>query len=73
LQDQRTVGERHLRMTLGLPGRDRPLEAIAFNIDEGLRPDRWQETRIAYRLDINEYQGRSSLQLVVEHMEPAVR
>ena len=68
LQDQRLVGERHLRMRLGLPGRDRPLEAIAFNIDEDLQPEGWRSVRIAYRLDINEYQGRRSLQLVVEHI-----
>lgn len=68
LLDQRIVGERHLRMTLGLPGRDRPLEAIVFNIDEELWPDDRRKMRIAYRLDINEYQGRRSLQLVVEYM-----
>jgi hypothetical protein len=27
--------------------------------------------RLAYRLDVNEYQGARTLQLVVEHLEPA--
>ena len=45
-------------------------EAIAFYIQEGIRSDGWREVQLAYRLGIKEYQGRRTLQLVVEHMAP---
>ncbi|HLD84824.1 MAG TPA: single-stranded-DNA-specific exonuclease RecJ, partial [Coxiellaceae bacterium] len=64
---QRLVGERHLKMTLKPKTGQFPIEAIAFQVDT----DKWPNHRrthatMAYRLDTNEYQGRSSLQLVVE-------
>ena len=70
LLDHRIVGEHHLKMTLGQPGQDRRLEAIAFYIREDLRPAGWRTVQLAYRLGINEYQGRHTLQLVVERLEP---
>ena len=47
----------------------RELDAIAFNaVDYG-----WDQTaenvRLAYRLDVNEFRGQRSLQLMVEYME----
>jgi single-stranded-DNA-specific exonuclease len=49
------------------------VDAIAFQID----PRRWpdpsvQRLRVAYRLDINEWRGRQSVQLLVEYLEPLV-
>ena len=41
------------------------IDAIAFNQREPLR-ERW--VRLAYRLDVNEYQGQRTPQLIVEHI-----
>jgi single-stranded-DNA-specific exonuclease len=63
VEAQRVVGERHLKLTLGLGARR--FSAIRFGSPEPLAPS----IRAVYRLDVNEYQGESSLQLVVEHVE----
>jgi len=45
------------------------LDAIAFNIDPRQWPDdAVSEVEIAYRLDVNEFRGKRSLQLMVEHL-----
>ncbi len=67
--DKRIVGGRHLRLDLRLPGDPRSVEGIAFRaLDLG-----WGEpgrrVRAAYRLDVNRWQGRERLQLVIEYLE----
>ncbi len=67
---QRLVGERHLKLVFGLPGSNEVVDAIAFNIDLEQWPDPGREwVRAAYRLDVNEFRGRRSLQLIVEQLE----
>ncbi|MCR9277455.1 MAG: single-stranded-DNA-specific exonuclease RecJ [Pseudomonadaceae bacterium] len=71
LVNRRTVGEKHERLTLKIE--DRVAAGIYFNfpyaslgaIKAGDR------LRCVYRLDVNEYRNQRSLQLMVEHMEPA--
>jgi len=47
------------------------LDAIAFNVDLQRWPDlQASRVRLAYRLDINEYRGRQTVQLMVEYLEP---
>ncbi|PAU89701.1 single-stranded-DNA-specific exonuclease RecJ [Pseudomonas sp. WN033] len=71
LIQQRLVGERHLKMVLQPPGSTEVLDAIAFNIDPQVWPNpRIQRVRLAYSLDINEYRGRQSLQLMVRYLQP---
>jgi len=71
LVDQRLVGEKHLKMVLALPGSEALVDAIAFNVDTDCWPDLAAErVEIAYRLDVNEFRGQRSVQLVVEHLEP---
>ncbi len=65
--ERRIVGEKHLKLTLRT-GNSKPIGAIAFNAAE--TPADWVSIRTAYRLDVNEYQGNRSLQLVLEHLEP---
>ncbi|MEP7083806.1 MAG: single-stranded-DNA-specific exonuclease RecJ [Betaproteobacteria bacterium] len=67
--DQRWVGGRHLRLRLVRGGATAPAryDGIAFN-QAALLPER---VRAVYRLDVNEYQGTESLQLVIDHWEPA--
>ena len=71
LLQQRLVGERHLKMVLRVAGSAEVLDAIAFNIDPHVWPDPTvQRVLLAYTLDINEFRGRRSLQLMVRHLEP---
>ncbi len=66
---QRLVGTRHLKLVLGVPGSDAVVDAIAFNVDTECWPDperEWLEA--AYRLDVNEFRGNRSLQLMIEQL-----
>lgn len=68
--EQRLVGNKHLKMVLGRAGLT--LDAIAFNIDINQWPNhRCEHVHIAYRMDVNEFRGRRTVQLIVEHMEVA--
>ena len=66
---QRVVGERHLKMVVKVPGHDRLLDAIAFNTAEQAWPRDCVQARVAYKLDVNDYRGQRSAQLLVEHIE----
>jgi single-stranded-DNA-specific exonuclease len=68
---QRVVGEKHLKLGLRLPGVTKTLDAIAFNSVRDGKPLAWVRIRAAFKLDVNEYQGYRSLQLIVEHLEQA--
>jgi single-stranded-DNA-specific exonuclease len=65
------VGEKHLKLKLVHRDSDTPLEAIAFRQAEKIEVQPGDPLQIAYRLDINEYRGNVTLQLVVEYMEHA--
>ncbi len=71
LLQQRIVGEKHLKMVVSLDREGRQsMDAIAFNID----PEEWtnqsvEKVKLAYRLDVNEFRGRRSLQLMVDYVE----
>lgn len=61
--DQRIVGERHLKLKLRSITGVNTLEAIAFNHNRLLES---RQLRLAYRLDINRYRGRETVQLIIE-------
>lgn len=68
---QKLVGDRHLKMMVESRAGGALLDAIAFNIDTRYYPDLSIKTaRFAYKLDINEFRGNRSVQLLVEHIEP---
>lgn len=70
LIDQRLVGNKHLKMNLKLANNERIFDAIAFNVDINHWPNyRCKEIQMAYRLDINRYNGIDRLQLIAEHLE----
>ncbi len=69
---RRIVGDRHLKMTLRLAGTGRTVDAIAFNTLDTDWPREVSRVEVAYRLDVNDYQGVRSPQLVVEQVVPAV-
>ena len=71
--DQRIVGQNHLKLTLAHEGGGEPLDAIAFNIDLKQWPNHRARTlHAAYKLDINEYNGRTKLQLMIASMQASV-
>ena len=71
LLQQRLVGERHLKVMVEPVGGGPLLDGIAFNVDTAVWPDNGvREVTLAYRLDINEYRGNRSLQLIIENLWP---
>ena len=63
--EQRTVGENHLKMTLQSPSGGKPIDAIAFNQSGPAYRGRVQLT---FKLDVNEYRGFESPQLIVSQI-----
>ena len=71
LVEQRVVGERHLKMVLKTECGSVKLEGIAFSVDRDVWPNptvRWVE--LAYKLDLNEFRGNETVQLMVAHISP---
>lgn len=78
LAQQRVVGGKHLKLVLLPKWPDEMgtgnitatmLDAIWFNIDPALWPNEdAEEAEIVFQLDINEYRGRRSIQLLVRHL-----
>jgi len=65
----RIVGQRHLKLVLRKPAGNLVIDAIAFYVDQ---PENWlglRQIRAAYRLDINEFRGNRSVQLMVQYLE----
>ncbi|WP_062063996.1 single-stranded-DNA-specific exonuclease RecJ [Cellvibrio sp. OA-2007] len=73
LVQQKLVGEKHLKMTLAHDAQGQNLvDAIAFNIDPAIWPNpQAQKIRVAYKLDINEFRGNTTVQLLVDYLELA--
>ena len=67
--DRRAVGGKHVKLVLRVAPGTPPIEAIAFRALESGTLPAWARVRAAFRLDVNEYQGSRSLQLVIEHLE----
>jgi single-stranded-DNA-specific exonuclease len=71
--NQRLLKDRHLKLKLQKGGQR--FDAIQFNFTDGTAggsaaaaPDR---IRAAFRVDINEWNGTQTVQLLLEHLEPA--
>ncbi|MEG3754236.1 single-stranded-DNA-specific exonuclease RecJ [Psychromonas arctica] len=69
LKQQRIVGQKHLKMMLEHEGK--LIDAIAFNID----PEVWPNLSVkkvfcVYSLDVNEFRGQRTAQLLVQLLEP---
>nr|WP_288355782.1 single-stranded-DNA-specific exonuclease RecJ [uncultured Pseudomonas sp.] len=71
LVQQRIVGERHLKVVLKSECGSVQLDGIAFGVDREVWPNptvRWVE--LAYKLDVNEFRGQESVQLLISHLAP---
>lgn len=66
---QRLLGEKHLKLVLAIPESQLVIDAIAFNIEA----EKWQHevesVDIIYRLDVNEFRGICSPQLMIQDIK----
>ncbi|MBT4257395.1 MAG: single-stranded-DNA-specific exonuclease RecJ, partial [Gammaproteobacteria bacterium] len=70
LLQQRRLGDNHLKMVLSpIDSPQHTIDAIAFSVDDAVWPsEEAREIELVYRLDVNEFRGRQSLQLMVDHV-----
>jgi len=67
VQSSRVVGERHLKLTLApASSPDHSIDAIAFGHADKVN---LRNCFAVFRLDVNHWRGRDSLQLVINHLE----
>jgi single-stranded-DNA-specific exonuclease len=71
LVQQRLVGVNHLKMVVApIDSPQQLIDAIAFNIDIALWPNaNTQAVELVYKLDINEFRGVQTVQLLVDSVE----
>ncbi len=70
LVNRRVVGDKHLKMMLRHPQQSQGMDAIAFNTIDTDWPPGLTHVEVAYRLDVNDFRGTRSAQLIVEHVRP---
>lgn len=71
----RVLGQSHLKLWVRASTRSTPVEAIAFRwLDRPGRrmPRVGEKLHLVYRLEPNEYQGQTRLQLLIEHLDPVI-
>lgn len=70
--NKRILKEKHLKLVLRpkykSPDLGRTVQAIAFNVDLDKWPEEGGEIHLLYRLEVNEFRGDCSLQLMVERL-----
>lgn len=70
---QRIVGQRHLKLVLQAPGCNEYIDGIAFNVDLEKWPNyELQRAKLAYRMEVNDFNNRKRLQLLVEELVPVL-
>ena len=71
--DQKIVGQKHLKLVLSLGQfSDVLVDAIAFGVDLDKWPSPETSQLVAvYKLDVNIFRGRASLQLIIDYLESA--
>lgn len=60
--------DKHLKLSLRYPDVQYPIDAIYFNYDSNAWDYRAQKVHILFELDINEWNGKQSLQLMVRDL-----
>ena len=69
---KRIVGSNHLKLVLRSPNTEHEIDAIAFNVTDEHWPTETTQVETVYRLDINEFRGNRTAQLLIEYIEPVV-
>lgn len=71
---KRIVGENHLKLVLRSTDNNSntDIDAIAFNVTDKDWPVDVQNVDAVYRLDVNEFRGNRTAQLMIENIEPVM-
>lgn len=64
----KVLKDKHLKLSLRYPEVQYPIEAIYFNYDSEAWDYRAEKVHILFQLDINEWNGKQSLQLMVKDL-----
>ena len=64
----KVLKDKHLKLSLRYPDVQYPIEAIYFNFDHEVWDYRAEKVHILFELDINEWNGKRSLQLMVKDL-----
>lgn len=69
--NHRIVGEKHVKLTLGLPSTNGVLDGICFNVDRAVWPiANLTQIEGIYRLESNAFRGQVNPQLLFEEIRP---
>lgn len=60
--------DKHLKLSLRYPNVQYPIEAIYFNFDSEVWDYRAEKVHVLFQLDINEWNGKQSLQLMIRDL-----
>ena len=74
LVQQRIVGEKHLKLVVEKNSEQgkQVFDGIAFNVDVKAWPNvQAKQVQLAYRLDVNEFRGKRTVQLMIEDIRTA--
>lgn len=64
----KVLKDKHLKLSLRYPDVQYPIEAIYFNFDNSVWDYRAEKVHLLFQLDINEWNGKQSLQLMVKDL-----
>ena len=64
----KVLKDKHLKLSLRYPDVQYPIEAIQFNFDSSAWDYRAEKVHILFELDINEWNGKQSLQLMIKDL-----
>lgn len=64
----KVLKDKHLKLSLRYPEVQYPIEAIQFNFDSNAWDYRAEKVHVLFQLDINEWNGKQSLQLMVKEL-----
>lgn len=64
----KVLKDKHLKLSLRYPDVQYPIEAIYFNFDSSAWDYRAEQVHLLFQLDINEWNGKQSLQLMVRDL-----
>ena len=67
--NRRNLGDKHLKLSLATE-QGSSIQAIAFFVDEKILSQSFQRCQITYRLSVNRYLDRESVQLIINHLLP---
>jgi single-stranded-DNA-specific exonuclease len=67
----RILKEKHVKLTLQLMNTEHCLEAIAFNVNDIEQWLGYRQIEIAYRLQVNRFRQRKTVQLLIEYLHQA--